>query len=387
MREYITPLLLILFICVYGFANYYVGLRGWQLTSVLSPILSPKIYWTVFWIISLSYIGGRAFVNILPKPISNFFILIGSFWLAIFLYSFMTILLVDILKLLNRYLHFIPTSIITNNTFSSIAGIVCVLFISVLIGYGTYNAKNPIIKHYDITINKRGNGLKDLHIAMASDIHLGKIVGNSHLSRMVNMVNSLNPDIILLGGDVIDESIEGANEKDMSLILSSLKAKYGTYGILGNHEYYAGHSEKIVKYLNAAGITVLQDQNTLINNSFYLAGREDRVLTRSTRTQRKDLATVLAGTSNLPIILLDHEPFAVNEAKTQKVDLMLSGHTHHGQLFPANFITKALFTIDWGHYQDGGFNLIVSSGFGTWGPPVRIGNRPEVIDITVHFQP
>ncbi len=387
MREYIPFfMMIIIFIFVYGLANYYVGLRGWQLLTVLNPMLNAKIYWIIFWVIALSYIIGRVLVGVLPSPVANFMIMIGSYWMAILLYSFFLALLIDLIKLLNHYLHFIPPSLMSNNKFSSIICIICLAFIAIIVGYGTYNAKNPIVKHYDVTVNKNAGDLKDLHVVMVSDIHLGKLVGSWHLQRMVNMVNGLKPDIVLLGGDIIDESVEPVMEKDMSSILSSLKSKYGTYGILGNHEYYAGHSGKIVEYLNSAGVTVLQDQYTKINNGFYLVGREDRAVLRTTGNGRKDLKDILRESDNIPIILLDHEPFAVEEAKAQKIDLMLSGHTHHGQLFPGSLITNSLFTTDWGHYKDGDFNLIVTSGFGTWGPPIRIGNRPEVVDLTVHFE-
>ena len=374
------------FIFTYGLLNYYIGIRGWQMLNFINPSLNIKLYWLIFWFVALSYILARVCVGFLPKYVDDALTYLGSYWMAIMVYSFFVVFAIDIMRFLNKYIHFIPSTLLINPTFILTIGISAFVLIFGIVAFGTYNAKSPHIKHYDITINKNRGQLKDLHIAMVSDVHLGKMINNVYLEKMVSMINVLNPDIILICGDVIDESVETFMERDMSSSLSKLKSKYGTYGALGNHEYYAGHTDQIIQYLNSAGIKILRDEYIQIDNSFYLAGREHNAVSRITGTSRKNLSSILNGIDKLPIILMDHEPQAVKEAEDNNIDLMLSGHTHHGQLFPANLVTSSIFEIDWGHLKKGDFNIIVSSGFGTWGPPIRIGNRPEIVDIIVHFK-
>jgi len=141
-----------------------------------------------------------------------------------------------------------------------------------------------------------------------------------------------------------------------------------------------------LQLLQQAGVTILQDQCVCIGNSFYLAGRDDKLRKMLTGTERKALADVLADCNRaFPILLLDHQPKELEEAQRNHVDLQLSGHTHQGQLFPVGLLTKWMYTIDWGYWRKGTYQLIVSSGVGTYGPPVRVGTTAEVVSIRVRF--
>jgi len=206
------------------------------------------------------------------------------------------------------------------------------------------------------------------------------------LKQIVDRINSLKPDIILLPGDVVDEDIAPVIKQNCGEYLRLLQAKYGVFAVTGNHEYIGG-VEPAVKYLEEHGVNVLRDRSMLIDNSFYIAGREDRASRGFAGIVRKPLGTILAGINNeLPVILMDHQPAKLNEAEENGIDLQLSGHTHHGQLWPFNFITKKIYEVSMGYKKKGRTHYYVSCGVGTWGPPIRTGNHPEIIEITLGFK-
>jgi len=221
---------------------------------------------------------------------------------------------------------------------------------------------------------------------MVSDIHLGALMGQRRVEAMVNRINSLNPDLVLFAGDILDEVISPVIYHDTGKPLLKLSAPLGVYAITGNHEYIGG-IEKAVKYIEAHHIKLLRDSCIEIAQSFYLAGREDRDKKRFTGTKRKSLQDILEGIDHtLPVILMDHQPFNLDETINNKVDLQLSGHTHHGQIWPINYLTKRIFEISWGYQQKGQTHFYVSNGYGTWGPPIRLGSRPEIVCLEIRFE-
>ncbi|WP_199241659.1 hypothetical protein [Desulfosporosinus sp. Sb-LF] len=137
-----------------------------------------------------------------------------------------------------------------------------------------------------------------------------------------------------------------------------------------------------------AGVNVLRDQYIKVENSFYIIGRDNPSRRSGGNTEgRKELGDLIKGVdSSLPLILLDHQPLELETAQQNQIDLQLAGHTHEGQLFPGNLITKLVYEIDWGYLKKGNYNLIVSSGYGTWGPPLRIGTHSEIVCATLHFK-
>jgi predicted MPP superfamily phosphohydrolase len=133
--------------------------------------------------------------------------------------------------------------------------------------------------------------------------------------------------------------------------------------------------------MEEADITVLRDSYQLIADSFYLVGRDD-----AHNSNRKELDTVISGIDkSLPVILMDHNPSYLEDGDNAQIDLQLSGHTHQGQFFPLNLVTDKVFEVDWGYLQKDHMQVIVSNGFGTWGPPIRVGNRPEIVEIFIKF--
>lgn len=370
---------------MYGFLSYYVGNRILQILTSYKIYYNSKIYWILFWIIDFSYIAARFSGNILPPTVLKYITTIGAFWLAVMLYFFMLCPIRDLII-------FIIGKKIKNRTekfekLKKISGSAVIISVFIIITYGYINATHPRIHHYDINISKSAGNYKDLHIVMVSDIHLGTIISNSRLEKLINSTNKLNPDIILLPGDVIDEDIAPFVKQNMKDTFSKLHPKLGCYAILGNHEYAGKHQDEIIKKLTEANVNILKDKSVKIDNSFYIVGRDDISGEKFNNKKREQLSKLMRNfDTSLPVILMDHQPKDFKEAVSQRVDLQLSGHTHAGQIFPGSLITKASFEDYWGYMKKGNLQVIVSSGYGTWGPPIRTGNYPEIVDIMVHFK-
>ncbi|MCO5384935.1 metallophosphoesterase [Desulfosporosinus sp.] len=371
---------------VYGGLNFYIGLRGWQALFSYVPFLSSKVYWPVFLLLAFSYLLSRFSEKFLPTMLYEGMTIAGAYWIAFMFYFLLIITSIDLLRLFDRWLRLVPPEI--KRSLNPALGLTVFILVVGIVSYGVWNASHPKINHYDLSIAKQAGPLKQLHVVMVSDIHLGTIVHNDQLTKLVNQVNGLKPDLILFAGDVFDEDIESKNKQQISDTFRMLRASYGAFAVLGNHEYIGGNADEAIKYLGEAGVKVLRDTSQEIAGSFYLIGRDDLSGARFNGTKRQDLATIMQGVNHsLPILLMDHQPSHLEEPVEQGVDLQVSGHTHNGQMFPIQFITQRIFEQDWGLLRKGDFQLIVSSGYGTWGPPIRIGNNPEIVDITITFNP
>jgi predicted MPP superfamily phosphohydrolase len=368
---------------IYGLANFYIFIRGWQAIPQHSRWRIP--YLALFLFLALSYIIGRFLEKIWLSIISDIFVWIGSFWLAMMFYFFLIVVVIDLARLVNHWFPFFQ--LITDNyiklkqvTFFVSVGIVLVTTL-----YGYINACSFRVRELDLAIAKQAN-IKKVNIAVASDIHLGTIVGRKRFCKIVNKINELNPDLILLPGDIVDEDLAPVIRENLGDALLHLKSKFGVYAITGNHEYIGG-VESAVKYLKEHGVTVLRDSVAKINDSIYIVGREDRSISQFSGKQRKNLPELMQDVDkSYPVILMDHQPFKLNEAEENGFDLQLSGHTHHGQIFPINFITNAVYEKSWGYLKKGDTHIYVSCGVGTWGPPVRLGSRPEILNIFLTFE-
>lgn len=375
------------FLLFYVALNFFIGLRMWQTISGFLPWLNSKIYWFVFWLIALAYIAGRFGRHFLPADISHGLTLFGAYWLGAMYYFILLLVAVDLIRLFDRWLRFLPVGMRQNPGIPPVIGLAVLIAVIGIVAYGFWNARNPQVRHYDLTITKQAGKIKQLRVVMVSDIHLGAIVNNQRLANLVDMVNNLQPDLVLLAGDMIDEDVEAVVEQKMADNFRRLKTKMGTYAVLGNHEYIGGHTEEAIKYLDEAGVKVLRDNYVKVAGSFYVVGRDDRSRARMDGSQRKSLPALMEGLDfSLPVILLDHQPENLDEPQKQGVDLQLSGHTHRGQLFPNQLITHRIYEDDWGYLRKGNFQVIVSSGFGTWGPPIRVGNTPEVLELNIRFE-
>ncbi|MBW7476141.1 metallophosphoesterase [Paenibacillus oenotherae] len=359
--------------------QYYVG---WHLKLFLQTWFDgvPGVmYWICFWIIAMSYLVSRLLERAVKGRIARGLKWVGSYWFAILQYS---VLLLPIADLAAWVLHL---SAVPMETIILATGSTVILILLAILTRGSWNAWKPITRQYTIEVPKTAGAVKELRIAVASDLHLGTIVGRSYLRLLVNRVNAIEPDLVLLPGDVIDDDIEPFKRLQYGSLLSGLKSRYGTYAVLGNHEYFGGHIEEFVALMKQAGIAVLLDESVAIADSFYIIGRKDKTAQRLPGG-RLPIGELTAGLDHsMPLILMDHQPSALQEAADNGIDLSLHGHTHRGQMAPNHWITRRIFELDWGYLRKGNLHAFVSSGYGSWGPPIRIGSRSEILDITIRF--
>lgn len=249
--------------------------------------------------------------------------------------------------------------------------------------YGIYNAHNIVVTSYDITINKQFN---DKKILLASDIHLGTTVQQKDLEILIKKAKELKPDMVILAGDIYDES-SNQEEVDYSFkVFKELAQIVPVYYVYGNHDFGfsdIGPLEKfnIVENLTTAGVRVLQDEVVELDD-MYIIGRNDAL-----NRERKDLSELVDGLDqSKSLILIDHQPKELKKNAQLKIDLQLSGHTHGGQNFPSGegSVLFGINEINYGYRQNGNYQIIVTSGMGTWGYSMRTSHHSEIVEINIH---
>ncbi len=373
-----------IFFAIYATINYYIFIRGWQALEGFPHLRIP--YLIIFIFIAFAYIAAKFLVSYLPLYIYNITLWIGSFWFAFMLYFFISIVLIDFLRLLNWKLDFFPVFVKENYLIAKhiVAG--TVLFITiVIILLGYINTRNLKVKTLNIEIAKGKCKLNELNVVMASDIHLSPMDNKSLLEKIIGKINELKPDIILLAGDIVDDKPFILNRNKIGSSLLRLKAKYGVYAATGNHEFITGIKEA-EKYIENNNINLLRDSLVKIDDGFIVAARDDRSKKNFTGEDRLPLNKILNDSvKGYPIILLDHTPFGLEEAENNGVVLQLSGHVHNGQLYPLNYITRMIYEKSWGYLKKGETQYYVSCGAGTWGPPVRTGSYSEIVNLKIKF--
>ncbi len=382
MRKISFAIFFSIALTVYASINFYVGLRLWE---VLAHHPELRFYSLILLVIlAASFVAGRILERVRITVLSTFLVWIGSFWLAAMTYFFLIAVAVDLLRLSNFIVPWFPAVVTTDRGVTRDVTALIVggsVFLIVLLGY--WNAVNPKVRTINLSLPKRPAGTASLNLVAVSDIHLGTIIGKRRLQSIVDKINALQPDLVLLPGDVFDEDIGPVIKENLGETLRTIRSKFGVVAVTGNHEYIGGE-EAACQYLRNHGITVLRDDAVRIDDACTVVGREDISIRQFAGKQRKSLSELLEHVDkNLPVILLDHQPFHLEEAEQNAVDLQLSGHTHHGQLWPFNFITKKVYEVSWGYKKKGQTHIYVSCGVGTWGPPVRIGNTPEIVNIRI----
>lgn len=329
----------------------------------------------------------------MPLNIAAMVYEVGNSIIFLLLYLVMIFLLLDI----GRIIHIVPKAWMYDNWYTSIG--VTALMVAIF-GYGNihYNHKERVA--VNIGTDKRlatvdstaedGKDKKKIKIVMMSDLHLGYHNRISEFKKWTDMINAEQPDMVLIGGDIVDISVRPLLEENVAEEFKRIKAPI--YACLGNHEYYSGEP-KAQQFYKAAGITLLRDSVAKVGN-VCIIGRDDRSnLHRLTLSQiiHKAISagTVCPTDSNTTpsykefTILLDHQPYHLEEAEQNGIDFQFSGHTHHGQVWPASWITDAIYEDAFGPLQKGNTQYYVSSGIGIWGGKFRIGTQSEYVVMEV----
>lgn len=366
-------------------ANSYIALRLYHGVKYLFPQIGAVIFITIGILITLPFILGftRSLLPI-PATAKNIFGVISSYWMGIFVYLILYFVIADIVLLILKIINVVPKPIPQSVHF--ILGLVVILATTVTVSYGIYNANRIKQVSYDIKLEEKIMA-SELNIVLISDIHIGALKSEKRLEKIVRSINDLEPDIVCISGDIFDNDYYAIHKPEESIkLLKSVKTKYGVYACLGNHD--SGKTiNQLLDFLDRSNIKVLNDEYVVIDKQFILVGRLDASpIGGYGDMRRKKFEEVMTGIDyTLPIIVMDHNPANIEEYG-DKVDLILSGHTHRGQIFPGSMFTNAMFIVDYGYYRkdNNSPHVVVTSGAGTWGMPMRVGTNCEIVSIKLH---
>jgi len=370
-----------IFFAIVFFVNLVVNFYIFSKTKTLFPSgqAAGWILRILFWILAFSYVLGRFAERGGPEWMASFFVKAGSWWLGAMLYLTLFFLVADLLRGLNSLFN---AGDLLKFSWNSDKGRVLVVVVyaltAIVLAFGYYNAKIPVVRYHEILVDKYLPGGPQ-RLVLVSDLHLGMMISNGRLETLINAVNSLDADVVMMAGDVFDEDPGPVIRNNMGDLLKNLKARQGVYAVSGNHEYY-GNATEARKYLEDHRITVLSDSTVILPSGIVLSGRQDITGEQMSGKSRKSISELLDGfDKSKPLVMIDHQPYKLKQVSDEGIDLQVSGHTHNGQMWPFNYITDAIFEIGYGYGKIGNSHFYVSSGYGTWGPPIRTNSRSEIV--------
>jgi predicted MPP superfamily phosphohydrolase len=336
---------------IYTLAHVYIWWRlalplpspWWQIASAALPLLG------VTFPLTMRYVRFAQ----LPRERARRWLLLGYIW-----FGFATYLLLGAIASHIAVACGVDRSIAAE---LSAAGAIAVVIVGLL-----NVARGPIVKHVRVVLPGLSEPMK---VVQLTDVHIGTVIGREFAELLVERVNALEPDLIVITGDLIDGRL--ADLQRHIEPLRDLHAKHGVYAVTGNHEYY-WNVEPWLSHLRSLGVEILRNQRVRIADSLELAGTNDS-------SRDEDVPQAVAGRDPaLPLVLLAHHPRTVTHAQEAGVDLQLSGHTHGGQLLPWGWLARLWDPKVAGLARFGRTWLYVSEGTGFWGPPLRVGTRCEI---------
>jgi len=351
-------------------ANFYVFFRLWHLIPVFPSgriiLVSVAIFMVSAPFISIG-LGDR-----FPFSVSSVMYRVGTSWIILMLYLVIIFFALDIMRItgllpLHRFM------------FNSWMGFgVLSLFVVTLMTLGNIHYHHKKRVELTIKTDKNIDAKQPVKILAISDLHLGYGIGPKEFRTWVRLINREEPDVVLIAGDAIDNSLKPMYDRNFTDVFGEIKTKHGIYLVPGNHEYISKIT-KSVDFLTQAGVTVLRDSVVLVDDAYYIAGRDDR-----SNPQRRTIAELTDSLDKRkPIIVLDHQPYHLEEVERNHIDLYIAGHTHDGQVWPVSWITKAMYEISYGYQKKGNSHFYVTSGIGLWGGKFRIGSRSEYVVIYI----
>lgn len=358
----------------YVIPNIYLFVRIWQLFIRKDQ----RIYYLlIYLLLFLAYPVSNLFHEGSTALAVRILSVIADYLLPFFLYLFIFVLLLDILLLVNVMFRIVPSEKIKSRSFRG-GGLAFVVFCSVAIVIaGIINFNTIRTTKYKITITGKSTVISHLRIAFVSDFHLQEGTSIHFVEKFVSKIDSIRPDLMLFGGDIVEGDRNDENMEHFERLFSSIKPRYGVYGVLGNHEYYARQDKG--SFFSRSGIEILSDSVVIIDSSIILVGRNDS----HTRTRKSVEEIMRTVPDSLPVVLIDHRPTEISQISKTSADVVLSGHTHNGQLFPINLITRRVYELSYRHMKKGETHFFVSSGIRLWGPPVRTVGKSEIMVIDI----
>lgn len=325
---------------------------------------------------------------------------ISTYWIGIMLYSLLYVVLFDLLRLIAKHTKLKNTLLFSRGSVISIGSVVVACAVATCL-YGIFNARNIKVNEYSVTVNKSCGSDKPLKAVLVADLHMGYAIGVDHITNMVEKINQQDADIVIIAGDIFDNSYDGMDDPEgIKAQLKSIKSKYGVYAVYGNHDIdekilmgftfdWGGkqlHSEKMTNFMKECNIKLINDESVLINDEFYLVGRRD---TDKPGTEDGSRAEISELTKDLdktkPIFVLSHEPDELQKTADAGADIDFSGHTHDGQLFPGNLTIGLFWENPCGMIKKDNMYSIVTSGVGVYGTFMRVGTDAEICSVDIDF--
>ena len=325
---------------------------------------------------------------------------ISTYWIGIMLYSLLYVVLFDLLRLIAKHTKLKNTLLFSRGSVISIGSVVVACAVATCL-YGIFNARNIKVNEYSVTVNKSCGSDKHLKAVLVADLHMGYAIGVDHITNMVEKINQQDADIVIIAGDIFDNSYDGMDDPEgIKAQLKSIKSKYGVYAVYGNHDIdekilmgftfdWGGkqlNSEKMTNFMKECNIKLINDESVLINDEFYLVGRRDTDKPGTedgTRTEISELTKDLDKTK--PIFVLSHEPDELQKTADAGADIDFSGHTHDGQLFPGNLTIGLFWENPCGMIKKDNMYSIVTSGVGVYGTFMRVGTDAEICSVDINF--
>lgn len=325
---------------------------------------------------------------------------ISTYWIGIMLYSLLYVVLFDLLRLIAKHTKLKNTLLFSRGSVISIGSVVVACAVAACL-YGIFNARNIKVNEYSVTVNKSCGSDKHLKAVLVADLHMGYAIGVDHITNMVEKINQQDADIVIIAGDIFDNSYDGMDDPEgIKAQLKSIKSKYGVYAVYGNHDIdekilmgftfdWGGkqlHSEKMTNFMKECNIKLINDESVLINDEFYLVGRRDTDKPGTedgTRAEISELTKDLDKTK--PIFVLSHEPDELQKTADAGADIDFSGHTHDGQLFPGNLTIGLFWENPCGMIKKDNMYSIVTSGVGVYGTFMRVGTDAEICSVDIDF--
>lgn len=346
-----------------------VGLGGsaamWALYRTGLSFLRP--WWTLglFLFLPLCFTVSNVYLHAFPRPVTRLLAWVGGLWMGLLYYAVLGAVLV-LPGLLIGWLGHAPA--FSLRVTRIVAGVVLLLAAG-----GCWWATHPVVRQVTYTTDKPVPG--PYKVVFASDLHFGGLFGTEYGKELAARINGQKPDLILLGGDIVDGDLPFVQQEGSLDTLKELRARDGIYAVYGNHDKRMDTATIERSLLEKEGIRFLVDETKPVNAWLSLTGLDDYLF--GDRRARFQLET---GKCN---ILMEHEPRRLEKAAEEGYDLYFAGHTHAGQLLPNRLITRKMYPLDYGSRWFGTMLATTSSGYGLWGVPIRSGPRPEIVVVTI----
>ncbi len=352
----------------------------WRVRSLFGRTWLKNLWTVLFALVAASYPVAENLAHGRTSPWAVAVELAGYYGLPLLLYIVMTVVAVDLAVGLARAAGLFSRATVRSPRFRAWRLAVSLAVPVLVVAGGAVNHRVLRVHEYRLEVPRRSSPARELTLVFMADLHFRDLTSDRFLAELVAKVAAAKPDLVLLGGDLLEGDRRDQDSGRFERALRAMTSTYGTFGAPGNHERWSRAGES--GFYDRAGIRLLQDEAVTVAGALTLTGRKDQ---RS--RGRAAAADLLAGARrDLPVVLIAHRPIGFDEARRAGVDLQLSGHTHDGQLFPVDILSRRLYDLNWGHLERDGAHLVVTSGVQGWGPPVRTVGASEIVVIRLSLR-